>query len=406
MTMVHQTFQMRGYCRRGGYERLRAALALCTELYNAALQERRDAWRLGRHRVGLYDQQRALTQVRADLPEWCALDVTVGRGVLRRLDRAFQSFFRRIKTGDAPGYPRFKPRSRYRTIELSETRPGMVRTTPDGRRAHIRVKGLPTIEVRLGRDLPPPEQLRSLRLVFRGEQLYVDLVYAVEVEPLPLSDRAVGVDLGVNQRIALSDGTLVEGRSPDRRRERRLRRAVSRCRKGSRRRRRGVATLARETHRNRVRSRNAAHRITTDLVRGHDLIVVEDLRITNMTRSARGTAEEPGKGVAAKRALNRRILDQSWGMILTQLTYKAAWAGRELVRVDPAYTSRTCSGCGARDAQRRYGKYDCPRCGLVLDRDVNAARNILDRACPERDGAGDTPRSAQSAQADALAIVA
>ena len=406
MPVAHQTFQLRGYCRARGYERLRAALALCSELYNAALQERRDAWRLAGERRSLYDQERAFTAVRAELPEWAALDVTVGRGVLRRLDRAFSSFFRRVRDGERPGYPRFRSRRRYRTIELSQVRPGMVRTTSGGRRALIRVKGLPVVEVRLRRALPPSEQLRSLRFVLRAGRLFVDLVYAVEREPLPPSERAVGVDLGVHQRLALSDGTLVEGRTPDRRRERRLRRAVSRSRRGSRRRARRVATLAREADRNSVRERNACHRVTTALVRVYGRIAVEDLRVPNMTRSARGTREEPGRGVAAKRALNRRILEQSWGRILGQISYKAEWAGRDLVRVDPAYTSRSCSGCGASTPQRRYRVYDCPRCGLVLDRDVNAARNILARAYPVRDGAGDSPRGAQSAQADALEIVA
>ena len=215
--VVHQTFQLRGYCRARGYERLRATLALCSELYNAALQERRDAWRLAGEGRSLYAQERAFTAVRAELPEWAALDVTMGRGVLRRLDRAFSSFFRRVRDGERPGYPRFRSRRRYRTIDLSEVRPGMVRTTPDGRRALIRVKGLPVVEVRLRRALPPSEQLRSLRLVLRAGRLSVDLVYAVEREPLPPSERAVGVDLGVHQRLALSDGTLVEGRTPDRR---------------------------------------------------------------------------------------------------------------------------------------------------------------------------------------------
>ena len=415
--LAHRTYQQRGYCRRNGYQRLETTLALCAELYNAALQERRDAWKLQRHTVRYPDQSAALTEIRGELPEWSALDVTVGRGVLRRVDRAFGAFFRRARNSERPGYPRFKPRRRYRTIELSEARPGMVRLSADGRRAIVRVKGLPAIELRLKRELPPAEQMRSLRIVFRGEKLYVGLVFAEEVAPLAPTGRNAGIDLGVNSRVALSDGTLVDGRTPDRRRERRLRRALSRCRRGSRGRVKRRAQLARETQRNRVRNRGAAHELTTTLVQRYDRIAVEDLRIGNMTRSAKGTLEEPGRNVAAKQALNRRILDQSWGLILTQLTYKAEWAGRELVRVNPAYTSRTCSGCGASAPQERYRVYGCPDCGLLLDRDVNAARNILARAFPglpglpgdanePKNGAGDAPRSAQSAQADALAIVA
>ena len=134
-------------------------------LYNAALQERRDAYRMAGKSINLYQQNAALTTIRADWPEWAALDVSVGRGVLRRLDRAFNAFFRRVKEGGAPGFPRFKPLSRFRCIELAGVRPGMVKGSADERKAHIRVKGLPPIELRLKRPLPPSGSLKSLRLV-------------------------------------------------------------------------------------------------------------------------------------------------------------------------------------------------------------------------------------------------
>lgn len=413
---AQRAYQLRGYCRRGGYERLRFILDSCRELYNAALQERRDAWRLTRTSVGYKHQSAELTGIRRDIPEWGDLAVEVGRGVLRRIDRAYAAFFRRVKAGERPGYPRFKSAGRYRTIELSEVRPHMVRTSRDGRRAHIRVKGLPTVEVRLKRELPPPEHLRALRLAFRAGKLYVDLAYEVEMDALPPSDSTVGIDLGVNARVALSDGTLIAGTKPDRRRERRLRRRVSRSRKGSKRHAARVAALGRETHRNRVAGRHATHRLTTGLVRDYGRIAIEDLQIQNMTRSARGTVEVPGTNVAQKRGLNRGIAEQSWGLFRVQLTYKAAWAGRELVAVDPKHTSQDCSRCGARSAkatQREYRVYRCTSCGLVLDRDVNAARNIAVRAFGDElreswdtNGAGDSPRSAQPARAGALAIVA
>ncbi len=216
-------------------------------------------------------------------------------------------------TASAPVYPRFKARRRYRCIELSEAR----------------------------------------RPFFRGEKLYVDLVFAEELAALEPAGRSAGIDLGVNSRVALSDGTLVEGRTPDRRRERRL------------------------------RNRNAAHELTTALVRRYDRLAVEELRTPNMTRSARGTLAEPGRNVRAKQALNRRILDHTWGLLIAQLTCKAAWAGRELVAVDPAYTSRICSACGAHTPQARYRIHECGSCGSLLDRDVNAARNVLARAFGE-----------------------
>ena len=122
------------------------------------------------------------------------------------------------------------------------------------------------------------------------------------------------------------------------------------------------------------------------------MIVAEDLVIKNMTRSAKGTMEEPGKNVSAKSGLNRSINDQTWGMILTQLAYKAEWAGREFVKVDPKRTSQTCSVCGVVDGTHRTGKdYDCSGCGLQLDADINAARVILQRGL----AAGNTPPASE-----------
>ena len=128
----HQTFQIRGYCRRDGYLRITTVLHQCAVLYNAALQERRDAYRMQRVSISRIDQMKQLTLVRQDMPEWSTLDVNVGRGVLCRVDRAFQAFFKRVSKGQKPGFPRFRSRNRYSCIELSEVRPSMVKVS--GRR--------------------------------------------------------------------------------------------------------------------------------------------------------------------------------------------------------------------------------------------------------------------------------
>ena len=397
MTTIHATYQLRGYCTKAGHARIKRALAdLCT-LYNAALQERRDAWHMAGRSVSLYDQMRSLTLIRKDDPVWRELGIAVARGPLVRANRAFQAFFRRVKSGDKPGFPRFKPRRRYRCIELSEVRSSMVKISPDGRKAYIRIKGLPVIELRFQRPLPDSEQLRSLRIVDRPNGLTVDLVYEAEKEPLPPTSSTVGIDLGVNQRLTLSDGNTVEPQQLDRRRERRLHRDVSRCRKGSNTRRKRVATLSKETRRNAVRNRNQCHTVTTDLVQQHGHIAVEKLRIPNMTASAAGTVEEPGIQVAQKRGLNRSILEQSWGTILQQLRYKAAWAGRELFEVDPRYTSKTCSRCGAiaEGPPAIYRIFQCCACDYEADRDLNAALNIEYRAFGPHRG-GNSPGVAQS----------
>ena len=135
-----------------------------------------------------------------------------------------------------------------------------------------------------------------------------------------------------------------------------------------------------------MRSRNEVHRFTTELVKRYDLIAGEDLKIGNMTRSAKGTVEEPGTNVQAKSGLNREMLAQTWGLLKMQIAYKAESAGRIYVEVDPRDTSQMCSGCGGIVKKAlRDRVHSCPYCGLEVDRDVNAAINILNRGLEKAD---------------------
>ena len=284
MPTTHTTYQVRCHLRKAGHIRLAEVCRMLNTLYNAALQERRDAYLMAGKSIGLYDQTAGLTQVRADWPEWTDLDLSIARGVLRRMDRAMKAFFKRVKEVGTPCFLRFKPVSRFRCIETSQPTPSMVKTSDDGRKAHIRIKGLPVIELRLKPPLPPSKDLKSLRLVKRANGWYADLVYSVERESLPPCSSAVGIDLGVNDRLALSTGEMVERREFGRTREAGLRQQVSRRGKGSNRRRKAVAMLSKETRRNAVLDRNECHLITTDIVRRFGRIPIEELAISNMTK--------------------------------------------------------------------------------------------------------------------------
>ena len=191
----------------------------------------------------------------------------------------------------------------------------------------------------------------------------------------------MGIDFGVVSRVTLSDGRSVERRSADyREREGALQRRISACKRGSNNQRKLRRQLARMMHRESVRNHNECHRITTGLVNDFGTIVVEDLRIDNMTRSASGTVEEPGVNVAAKSGLNRSILEHTWGKCNLMLEYKAGWYGRTYVKVNPAYTSQTCMRCGAVDPKSRSGKvFKCTGCGATADADHNASVNVLNR---------------------------
>lgn len=375
MPTTHKTLQLRGYLTKAGYAQLDAVLAECAILYNAAIQEWRDAYKSAGVSVNIFHQNKEFTAVRAADTFWGDISTLVGRGVLRRAENARQAFYRRVKAGEKPGFPRFKSRRRWRTIHLAGAYCGMVKP------GYLSIKGMPKIKFKDRGRLPPAEQIRSIAITRRGRRVDINLTYRISVEPLPSQGGiAVGIDMGVSDRMTLSTGESYGRRITDAEDIAEKQRRLARCRKGSREWRRRVRILANAHSKERVRNRNDCHQITTDIIRRFDVIAVEDLQLKNMTRSAKGTVEEPGTNVNAKSGLNREVLKQTWGLIRGQLAYKAEWAGRRLVAVAPHHTSQTCSGCGAVDPGNRSGKaFRCLACGLEMDADVNAAINIKKR---------------------------
>lgn len=306
-----------------------------------------------------------------------------------RVSRSFAG----SRLGEKAGYPRFKSSRRWHTMELAEVTKSMLKAEGDYYR--VRVKGLPVIRLRRVRDLPDVGNLKGLSITRRGRRLFVNLTYAEEVEAVSrVPGIAVGIDMGVTDRIAMSTGERIERRTKDTEGIARAQRRLSRCAKGSRRWRERRAALSNIQYRERVKNRNECHRITTDLVRRFPLIVVEELQVRNMVKSAKGTVEEPGTNVKQKSGLNRSINEQTWGVILNQLAYKAESAGARFVHVSPNYTSRTCSECKYESSGNRNKKdFKCLICGHSDDADVNAAKVILHRGL----AGGNAPPSALEA---------
>ena len=303
MPDIHIAYSQRGYCTKAGYRQLEQVLEDCRALYNAALQERRDAWRMTGVNVSWVDQNRSLTEIRAEWPDReGAVDRRVQRGVLRRVDWAYQAFFRRVRTGEAPGFPRFQSHRRFRTIEVEAPTEAMLKVRDNGLKAWVKVKGLPCIKLRSSRPLPSARHLKTLRIVWKATGIWVDLGFRVEREALPEKAAAVGIHMGLRNRMTLSTGESVERRRVDRSRESLLRQAVERSTKRdslgrvsgpqSNRRAKRLRMLSRETERNARRNRNACHELTTAIVRKYGRIAVEKLNIRDMTRRARRSGPE------------------------------------------------------------------------------------------------------------------
>ena len=328
-------------------------------LYNAALEERRGAWNWERRVVTRYDQYNGLTGAEDWCPELARFGRRVAQGTLDRLDEAFGHFRRRVKAGGKPGFPRFKSLNRWDSVQWSNAGGSWkVIVTGKGTYGRLYLQGVGHVSIKLHRHF---EAARPVKLVvrrrLRGWEATV--VYrGVIPEVLPPTGRAAGIDVGVSILAAVADDSgaidLVTNPAPLTGGLQRLQgaqQALAACQRGSKRRRRArrrVTRLHEQIHQLR---RQQAHQLTARLVATYDLIAIEDLRIINMTRSARGTIDAPGTNVAAKAGLNRSILDAGWGQLINLLTYKAEGAGRQLVRVAAPYTSQTCAQCGTTDPE-------------------------------------------------------
>jgi putative transposase len=361
-------------------------LRLTRELYNAMLEQRRDRWRRERGRVT--DQYRQITELRASEPAFDGVYRECLDAVLHRLDLAYGGFFRRLKAGEKPGAPRFKSARRWNQVEFPH---GDRASRFDATQRRMRIPGVGSVKLRKGRVLP--ETFGRVFVVHKNARWYAVFECHREVEPLPTTGHSVGIDRGVRALAALSTGELVQNVQPGSRRKA----ATARCQrfldavtvKDARgrpvnvhdpRRRAAVRRLARAKECEANARRDWLHKCSRAIVDRFDVIALEDLTLRNMTRSAKGDAERPGRNVKAKSGLNRALLDAGLGMLGTLIREKAAWAARMVIGVDPRYSSQECSQCGHIAASNRVrSRFRCGRCWYRCDADVNAARVILAR---------------------------
>jgi putative transposase len=371
--------KFRAYPTRRQEQHARAMLDAHRQLYNAALEERREAWRHG-VTVRYRDQSAQLTEIRrADPTGQGRWSFTSQQQTLRRLDRAFQGFFQRVQAGRTAGYPRFKSAARWDSVDFVDGDGARWRDR-EGKWARAYFQGVGQVKVKAHR--PVVGGVKMLRLKREGRRWYVIVVAEQQPVPLPATGREVGLDVGVARFATISDGQIVQN-------PRFLvsmasevaaaQRALAGCRPRSGNRRRAKQKLAKLHRMVTNRRRDFHHQTARRLVDTCDVIAVESLAIASMTRSVSGTVQQPGRNVAAKSGLNRSILDAGWGQFLVILLAKAEGAGRRVVKVTPWRTSITCNVCGACCERPRQDTVVCPTHGS-MDADLNAARNIFTRA--------------------------
>jgi putative transposase len=371
-------------------EALRFMLDVTRQLYNAALQERKDAYRMRGVSISAKQQYAELTALRKPIFRLDTRLAAVYRecedAVLHRLDLAMQAFFRRCKRGETPGFPRFKPAARWKQL-----------TFPHGDRAlrfaggRVVVPGLGPVRLRKGRAVPP---YGRAWIVEKNGRWYACFECERGEQPLPATGKIVGIDRGVHVLAATSEGELVRnGRLADKHRRvvtghaRTLDKATVKDKAGrptnwnDPKRIAAVQRLARAKEREANARLDALHKVAHRIVSSADVIGLEELNLRGMTRSAKGTIEKPGRNVAAKSGLNRALLDVGFGILRRLIGEKAERAVRRMVDVEARYSSQECSRCGMIAAKsRRRRRFACIACGFTLHADVNAALVIRGRA--------------------------
>jgi putative transposase len=367
-----------------------AALDACLEdtrqLYNAALQERREAWRMGRHKIAFFSQDAQLKEIRAqDAEQFGRWAFSCERAAIRRLDRAFQGFFRRVAAGEKPGYPRFKGRGWWDSIEWPEKNGARWDSVPNPTVTRVYLKGIGHVRVHQHRAVKG--RVKTITVKREGGRWYLVLSCDdVPAEPLQPTGSAVGIDLGVASFLTTSSGVHFPNPRHHAATAGRLaavQRDLARKKRGSNRRKKTVAKIGRLHEKVRCQRLDHAHKTALTLVRDHDLIAHEHLKIANMTRRARPRPDGSGgyepNGAGAKGGLNKSIHDAGWGIFLRVLSAKAESAGRLVIAVNPRHTSQRCAYCGHTEAGNRITQADfrCLACGHRAHADVNAATNIL-----------------------------
>ena len=288
------------------------------------------------------------------------------------------AFFRRCRSGEKPGFPRYKAAARWRQLEYPH---GDRALKLDSSQKRVRIPGVGNVRLRKGRTVGP---FGRAWLVRKCGRWYAQFEVERAGQALAPTGRSVGLDRGITVLMATSDGMLIDNPCHIERARLELERAqrvVAKRRRGGANRRKAVATLARLHEKIARQRRDYAHKKSRELVDVYDRLALEKLEVRHMTRSAKGTLHAPGRNVAAKAGLNRALLDAGFGLIARLIVEKAESAARSIAFVDPRFSSQECAGCGHIAAANRCGIFfECSSCARRDHADVNAARVILKRA--------------------------
>lgn len=359
---MFKAYKYRLYPNKAQEKALFMQLRVLRSWWNMCLEERKLAWDIEKRNVSKSDQQKNIKYYRNMVKPARSVSSQSFTYVIMDLDEAFKAFFRRVKHGEKPGYPKFKGRDHFNSIRFTIGNGCHIR---DGR---LDAFGVGAIKINLDRTLGGVP--KTCRVIYRAGKWYVSFPCELpDIAPLATTEKCVGIDVGLSALITDSNGVKTDNPKWYREAQAKLRilnRRLARAKRGSNNRYKKKLAVQRWHEYIKNKREDFLNKLVNDLIQEYDLIAIEDLQIANMVKN---------------KHLSKSILDAGWGYFKKRLHEKAAETGREIIEVNPAYTSKSCSNCGSIfEGQKLSDRWvDC-ECGLSLDRDHNAAINILNRA--------------------------
>ncbi len=375
---INRTYKYRLYPTVKQQKTIDYQLGLLRKIYNKFLKQRIDLYEKKGVSLNYYHQSKQLPLIKQNKPEYADMYAQSLRYQVKILDTAFQNFFRRVKKGEKPGFPRFKGKDRINSIHYPQLGFKIV----DGK---LNLSKIGHIKLKQHREIDGTIKTCTITKT-KSNKYYVCFVIEKEIEVKETKiEKAVGVDMGLELFAQLSDGLTIQNPRTLKKYKTKLlkaSRSLSKKKKGSKNKDKARKKLG-KIHEKVVNTRlDFMHNQANFIIQNYDLIAIEKLLIANMTKSSKGTLENPGKMVKQKSGLNRSILDASWGKFFEILIYKAEEANKIVQQVNPQYTSQKCSSCGFVFSENRESQsiFNCKNCGFEINADLNASINIRNEA--------------------------